>query len=60
MADEIQTGIGRTGALLAVCGNCDCTAVHCERQEATYSRPDVLILGKAISGGDVSCFCCAL
>lgn len=50
MADEIQTGIGRTGALLAVCGNCDCSG-SCERQEATYTRPDVLILGKAISGG---------
>jgi len=50
MADEIQTGIGRTGALLAVCGNCDCSG-SCERQEATYIRPDVLILGKAISGG---------
>lgn len=50
MADEIQTGIGRTGALLAVCGNCDCGG-SCERQEATYTRPDVLILGKAISGG---------
>lgn len=49
MADEIQTGIGRTGGLLAVCGNCTCEG-HCERQ-ATYSRPDVLILGKAISGG---------
>ena len=49
MADEIQTGIGRTGGLLAVCGDCTCEA-HCERQ-ATYSRPDVLILGKAISGG---------
>ena len=34
MADEIQTGIGRTGALLAVCGNCDCSG-SCERQEAT-------------------------
>jgi ornithine--oxo-acid transaminase len=50
MADEIQTGIARTGALLAVCGKCDCQG-HCERQEATYSRPDVLILGKALSGG---------
>lgn len=50
MADEIQTGIGRTGALLAVCGNCDCSG-SCERQETTYTRPDVLILGKAISGG---------
>ena len=50
IADEIQTGIGRTGALLAVCGNCSCEA-HCERQEATYVRPDLLILGKALSGG---------
>ncbi len=49
IADEIQTGIARTGALLAVCGNCTCEG-HCERQE-TYSRPDILILGKALSGG---------
>ena len=49
MADEIQTGIGRTGGLLAVCGQCNCEA-HCETQES-YTRPDVLILGKAISGG---------
>ncbi|WP_194850755.1 ornithine--oxo-acid transaminase [Nonlabens antarcticus] len=50
IADEIQTGIARTGALLAVCGQCDCQG-HCERQEATYARPDILILGKALSGG---------
>ena len=50
IADEIQTGIARTGGLLAVCGNCTCQA-HCERQE-TYSRPDLLILGKALSGGN--------
>lgn len=49
MADEIQTGIARTGSLLAVCGNCNCENA-CERQE-TYARPDMLILGKAISGG---------
>lgn len=49
MADEIQTGIARTGSLLAVCGNCTCEG-HCERQE-TYVRPDILILGKALSGG---------
>ncbi|NJB84693.1 ornithine--oxo-acid transaminase [Lewinella marina] len=49
IADEIQTGVGRTGALLRVCGDCSCTG-HCERQ-ATYTRPDVLILGKALSGG---------
>lgn len=50
IADEIQTGIGRTGSLLASCGNCRCEG-HCERQGQTYTRPDVLILGKAISGG---------
>lgn len=49
MADEVQTGIARTGSLLAVCGNCTCEG-HCEQQE-TYSRPDILILGKALSGG---------
>ncbi len=37
IADEVQTGIARTGKLLA----CDHEGV----------RPDVLILGKAISGG---------
>jgi len=49
IADEIQTGIARTGSLLAVCGNCTCEG-HCERQE-TYTKPDILILGKALSGG---------
>lgn len=37
MADEIQTGLARTGKMLA----CDHENVH----------PDVLILGKALSGG---------
>ncbi len=50
IADEIQTGIGRTGALLASCGKCTCTGA-CERQPETYVRPDLLILGKALSGG---------
>lgn len=49
IADEVQTGIGRTGALLRVCGDCSCEA-HCEQQE-TYTHPDILILGKALSGG---------
>lgn len=49
MADEIQTGIARTGSLLAVCGDCSCQG-HCE-QQSTYTRPDILILGKALSGG---------
>lgn len=37
VADEVQTGIGRTGRLIA-----------CEHEDV---RPDVLILGKALSGG---------
>jgi ornithine--oxo-acid transaminase len=37
IADEVQTGIGRTGKLLA-----------CDHEEV---KPDILILGKAISGG---------
>ena len=49
IADEIQTGIARTGSLLAVCGNCSCEN-KCE-QQATYAQPDILILGKALSGG---------
>lgn len=49
VADEIQTGIGRTGSLLAICGDCTCAGA-CEKQE-TYATPDLLILGKALSGG---------
>jgi len=49
LADEVQTGIGRTGALLRICGDCSCQG-HCEKQ-ATYTVPDILILGKALSGG---------
>mgnify|MGYP006165764889 FL=1 len=49
IADEVQTGIARTGSLLAVCGNCSCEN-HCEKQNG-YVTPDILILGKAISGG---------
>ena len=37
IADEVQTGLGRTGKLLA-----------CDYEEV---RPDILILGKALSGG---------
>jgi ornithine--oxo-acid transaminase len=50
IADEIQTGIARTGSLLASCGNCSCQG-HCERQPGHYVKPDILILGKALSGG---------
>lgn len=49
IADEVQTGIARTGSLLAVCGNCTCEN-KCEKQ-ASYITPDILILGKAVSGG---------
>lgn len=49
IVDEIQTGIARTGSLLAVCGNCTCEN-KCEKQ-SNYATPDILILGKALSGG---------
>lgn len=48
IADEIQTGIARTGSLLASCGNCDCVE-KCKLPEV--EKPDILILGKALSGG---------
>lgn len=50
IADEVQTGIARTGSLLAVCGDCSCGNT-CEKDPATYVQPDILILGKAMSGG---------
>ncbi len=49
MADEVQTGIARTGRLLATCGNCSCADKNCS--QAPDVKPDVLILGKALSGG---------
>ncbi len=49
IADEVQTGIARTGRLLATCGNCSCTDKNCSGTPDV--KPDVLILGKAISGG---------
>jgi ornithine--oxo-acid transaminase len=49
ICDEIQTGIARTGKLLASCGNCTCPNRDCS--ETPEVKPDVLILGKAISGG---------
>jgi len=49
IADEVQTGIARTGRLLATCGNCSCTDKNCSGTPNV--KPDVLILGKALSGG---------
>ncbi|MDC1515851.1 ornithine--oxo-acid transaminase [Polaribacter sp.] len=49
IADEVQTGIARTGRLLATCGNCTCPTKNCEGTPET--KADVLILGKALSGG---------
>ncbi len=49
IADEVQTGIARTGRLLASCGNCTCADKNCSGTPDV--KPDVLILGKAISGG---------
>jgi len=48
IADEVQTGIARTGKLLATCGNCSCTD-GCENRPEI--KPDILVLGKALSGG---------
>ncbi len=49
IADEVQTGIARTGRLLATCGNCSCVDKNCSGSPEV--KPDVLILGKALSGG---------
>ncbi len=49
IADEVQTGIARTGRLLATCGNCSCEDKNCSGTPDV--KPDILILGKALSGG---------
>jgi ornithine--oxo-acid transaminase len=49
IADEVQTGIARTGRLLATCGNCSCADKNCSGTPEV--KPDILILGKALSGG---------
>ncbi|MDP5061408.1 MAG: ornithine--oxo-acid transaminase, partial [Maribacter sp.] len=49
IADEVQTGIARTGRLLATCGNCSCSDKQCSGTPEI--KPDILILGKALSGG---------
>ncbi|MEJ6791860.1 MAG: ornithine--oxo-acid transaminase [Lacinutrix sp.] len=49
IADEVQTGIARTGRLLATCGNCTCADKHCSGTPEV--KADILILGKALSGG---------
>ena len=49
IADEVQTGIARTGRLLATCGNCSCTEKNCSGTPEV--KADILILGKALSGG---------
>lgn len=43
IADEVQTGLGRTGKMLA-----------CDHENV---RPDILILGKALSGGTIPVSC---
>ncbi|MCX2719350.1 ornithine--oxo-acid transaminase [Lentiprolixibacter aurantiacus] len=49
ISDEVQTGIARTGRLLASCGNCSCADKLCSGEPEV--KPDILILGKALSGG---------
>lgn len=49
IADEVQTGIARTGRLLATCGDCSCPEKNCSGTPDV--KADILILGKAMSGG---------
>ncbi len=49
ISDEVQTGIARTGRLLASCGNCSCEDKLCSGSPEI--KPDMVILGKALSGG---------
>ena len=49
IADEVQTGIAKTGRLLATCGNCTCEDKNCSGVPEV--KADILILGKALSGG---------
>lgn len=49
VADEIQTGMGRTGKLLATFGDCHCPSGACHQSQSV--KPDIVILGKALSGG---------
>ena len=49
IADEVQTGIARTGRLLATCGDCSCVDKNCSGEPEV--KADILILGKALSGG---------
>jgi ornithine--oxo-acid transaminase len=52
IADEIQTGVARTGRLLASCHGCGCNCATGNCENATTAlRPDVVILAKALSGG---------
>ena len=41
IADEVQTGIARTGRLLATCGNCSCESKNCSGTPEV--KPDILI-----------------
>ncbi len=49
ISDEVQTGIARTGRLLASCGRCECEDKLCSGRPEV--KPDILVLGKALSGG---------
>ena len=50
LADEIQSGLARSGSLLATCGHCHCMDI-CQKNGNHYTKPDIILLGKALSGG---------
>ena len=51
MADEIQSGLGRSGQLMAYCWDCQKCQAGPTCECAKELKPDIVILGKALSGG---------
>lgn len=54
IADEIQSGLGRAGQLLAYCWDCNGCGDMSTKTTCTCEaplKPDMVVLGKALSGG---------
>ena len=56
IADEVQTGIARTGRLLATCGNCDCVKKDCSGTPET--KPDISNSWKSFEWRSLPCVRC--